>query len=99
MVGRTTSRRDFIVVSVAASLSMMGCKTQRVTCGGDAQLSSFELEARQRAGYVEHSESEGRACRLCHYWVGNNPGGCGGCKLLHGAIHPDGTCRLFVRSG
>ncbi|MGC4070568.1 MAG: hypothetical protein QM784_39050 [Polyangiaceae bacterium] len=99
MATQVRTRRDFIIGSIAAGAWMLGCKKQPVTCDDDAELDPFELEARRRAGYVEHTANETRNCRACQYWVRSSSAGCGSCKLLRGPIHPEGTCRLFVTSG
>ena len=41
-----------------------------------------------------------KACAQCKQWAPpKSEGSCGGCKLLGGPIHPQGTCKAFAPNG
>ena len=91
-----TSRRAFLHCGALLVLSMVGCRSRGIDCNDSSTLSPVETKARNDALYVEPSSSPSTACDICQYWIKGSSGGCGGCQLLRGPIHPKGTCRLFV---
>jgi len=92
------SRRAFLSASGAMGLLMLGCKKSLV-CPSPGALSQHDRDERQGVGYVELATDPAKACSKCTQWVPSDPERCGGCKLVRGEIHPDATCRLFIRVG
>ena len=89
-------RRAFLTGSAAFALAAMACSKKALECAGDMDLPASARNARKSAEYLEHATDPKRACRRCRYWQDEGKDQCGGCTLLRGAIHPDGTCRLFA---
>jgi len=48
------------------------------------------------AVYVEKSPDITKYCKDCVQFVPAGKDACGGCKVVKGPIHPEGTCKLFV---
>jgi hypothetical protein len=96
MDNEVLSRRRFLAVSSCFGLSLLGCKQKSIECESDNSLSPIDREARAGVGYVLSADDPKKACRLCTYWISPAGDRCGGCKVLRGEIHPEGTCRLFV---
>jgi hypothetical protein len=48
------------------------------------------------AKYQDHPNG-GKHCALCNYFIpGSHPGATGQCKVVAGAINPNGWCTLFA---
>lgn len=63
------------------------------TCSDGAGLSAQDRETRTKFAYTDRSSDITRLCDKCtHFTPGEK---CGGCKVLPGPIHPQGTCTLF----
>ncbi len=93
-------RRRTLLVSLGGALVASGCKRAAgvpATCPETPQLPEAEHATRAALGYVEHSPDPSKACQACQQWVAaTSEGACGGCKLLKGPIHPEGTCKVFT---
>jgi hypothetical protein len=49
------------------------------------------------AKYQEHPNANGQHCGVCNYYLpGKTPTAIGQCKLVAGAINPNGWCQLFA---
>jgi hypothetical protein len=91
------SRRAFLAVSASLGAALLGCSKQReFACTQTQGLTPEQVQARTAAGYEEPASDSSRVCNLCQQWEERGSNQCGGCKLMRGPIHPQGTCRLFV---
>jgi hypothetical protein len=97
------TRRQFLlrVVAVASASAAAACSKARaegLVCTDTTGLSPTDVAARAAAGYVDRAPDPAHACESCQQFIEPSDG-CGRCKLLHGAIHPLGTCRVFAPRG
>lgn len=96
------SRRRLFVVATGL-LFTNGCKRGAAgpaSCDDVTSLGADDRSARTTLGYSDRSTDPSKACSSCQQWVPPPAeGSCGGCKLLKGPIHPNGTCKAFARKG
>jgi hypothetical protein len=82
---------------LAALTGASGCKKKPLVCEGLPGLTHDELLLRKTLLYVDVAPTPDKACLGCALFVAPlHADTCGGCKILHGAIHPNGTCKIFV---
>jgi hypothetical protein len=97
-------RRSFMIASGRFALGgaavALGCKRTAglpTSCEDVTGLSDEERAARSALAYADGATKPDKACRSCQQWVApHGDGACGGCKLLKGPIHPEGTCKAFA---
>jgi hypothetical protein len=100
-------RRSFVLAGGSLALSgglvVLGCKRAPSTpssCEDTKGLTEDERTVRTTLAYVDRTPLAEKACKACQHWVlPAEDGACGGCKLLKGPIHPDGTCKAFAVKG
>jgi hypothetical protein len=89
-------RRSLLVHgALLGLLPLAACKKGPVTCP-PATLDPGDAQQRAALKYVDAAPSAEKACQHCQQYVMDANGGCGSCKLLKGAINPDGTCMVFA---
>lgn len=91
-------RRDLLKVLALAAFAP-ACKKVHAAfaCTDTSGLSFDETNARKTLAYVDSSVDPKRTCVQCVQWVAaKEDGTCGGCKVLKGPVHPDGTCKSFA---
>ena len=94
----TISRRVLVVRATQITLlaPFVGCKRAPVVCT-EGSLGPEDLAARKATGYVDKAPDAARSCAGCRQYVAAaSSDACGTCRLLKGAIHPEGTCKLFA---
>lgn len=75
-------------------------KSATFTCTDTSGLSFEETNVRNTLSYADRSPDPQRTCVRCTQWVApKEDGKCGGCKIMKGPIHPDGTCKSFAPRG
>jgi hypothetical protein len=97
-------RRSLIVLGGHFALGgvafVLGCDRAAAlpkSCEDVTALSDDERAARSALAYADRTTKPDRACSSCVQWgAPNGAGACGGCKLLKGPIHPQGTCKAFA---
>jgi hypothetical protein len=93
------SRRK-LLASLGGALLASGCKSAIAppsSCDDTTRLTEEERGVRKALAYADRSTDPSKACKSCLQWVPPpSEGSCGGCKLLKGPVHPDGTCKAFV---
>ncbi len=83
-------------LSAVVPAGLAAC-SRKTTCTDVTGLSGDDVNQRNNiAAYVDLSPDPGKKCSLCVQFVPAAPNACGGCKVVKGPIHPDGTCKLFV---
>jgi hypothetical protein len=96
------SRRGLFVVAGGA-LFASACKHAAAapeSCTDVSGLTAEQQGARTTAAYADRTPDPNKSCALCQQWVApKTDGACGGCKLLGGPIHPQGTCKAFAPKG
>jgi hypothetical protein len=91
-------RRELLKV-LAAALLVPGCKKAHASfaCTDTSGLSFDETNVRTTLAYSDSSADAKRTCAQCVQWVeAKGEATCGGCKVLKGPVHPDGTCKSFA---
>lgn len=92
------NRRELLKVFAAAAL-LPACRKAHAafTCTDTSGLSDGETTARKALAYADASADPSRTCAKCVQWVeAKEDGTCGGCKVLKGPVHPNGTCKSFA---
>ena len=91
-----TSRRRLLLYSAStlALIAGVGCKKSPPATCPASSLTPDDLNVRTVLGYVDSSPDPAKTCAKCQQYVPADP--CGSCKVVKGAIHPDGYCRVFV---
>jgi hypothetical protein len=91
------TRRAFVAGGGVAFV--VGCKkpSGAMTCSDVSGLSAEEINARTMTAYVDRSMEIDKTCVACVQYIDAPSGGCGGCKVLKGPVHPLGTCKLFAK--
>jgi hypothetical protein len=91
-------RRHLLLSSLGAGLAgasaLVGCKRSE-TCP-PSQLAAEDLKLRETLHYTDHSPDPEKLCNGCQQYLANTDADCGSCKLMHGPIHPAGTCAAFA---
>ena len=83
--------------AVATIGSTLACKKKPLVCEGLPGLTPEELQLRKTLQYVDASPQPGRNCTTCTLFVpSKEPDSCGACKVIHGPVHPNGWCKIFV---
>ena len=85
-------------LSAFAPAAALSCSKKAASCMDVTGLSTDDINQRNNvAAYVEPSPDATKKCSLCaQFTPPPSPNACGGCKVVKGPIHPDGTCKLFV---
>jgi len=91
-----TSRRRLLLYSAStlALIAGVGCKKSPPAVCPTSSLTADDLQVRTTLGYVDASPDAAKTCAKCQQYVPAEP--CGSCKVVKGAIHPQGYCRVFV---
>jgi hypothetical protein len=94
------TRRELVKTLALVALAP-ACKRAEAayTCTDTSGLSFEETSTRTTFGYADASGDPKRACSLCTQWVKPKDASCGGCKILKGPVHPNGTCKSFAAKG
>jgi len=97
-IPRREALRHLTVLSLAAVVpaGLLAC-SKKTSCLDVSGLSPEEINQRNNvAAYVDLAPDASKKCALCVQYIPAAPNACGGCKVVKGPIHPDGTCKLFV---
>ena len=91
-----TSRRRLLLYSAStlALIAGVGCKKSPPATCPASSLTPDDLNVRTVLGYVDSSPDPTKTCAKCQQYAAADP--CGSCKVVKGAIHPEGYCRVFV---
>jgi hypothetical protein len=93
------TRRHLLVVAPAAALGFAAAckKSPPASCDDKSSLTPDELATRNSLGYTDRSPDAAQLCIKCRQYVpAPSADACGGCKIMKGPIHPNGTCRAFA---
>jgi High potential iron-sulfur protein len=93
--------RRAVLHRAVATLGVFGalaaCKKKPLVCEGLPGLTADELQLRKTLQYADASPQPGKTCTNCTLFVAaKEPDTCGACKVLHGPVHPNGWCKIFV---
>ncbi len=72
--------------------------SQALTCTDETGLTDAEKAVRASLKYVDKADDPAKACKLCQlYKAAADDKSCGGCVIMKGPIHPDGSCASWVK--
>jgi hypothetical protein len=94
--------RRHLLGSIGGLLVTTGCSksTSPASCLDVSGLNEDETTARTTLAYADRSADATKSCKACQQYVApTKDGACGGCKLLKGPIHPEGSCKAFAPKG
>lgn len=66
-------------------------------CTDVSGLTEAEKTTRQSLAYVDQSPNPAKLCANCNLFLPASDGGCGGCTVVKGPIHPNGYCNSWVQ--
>lgn len=75
--------------------------------GGDGELNCMsteglepaQIKVRESLQYVDKTPKADQDCANCIHFKPDANGGCGGCAVVPGPIHPKGWCTAWVAQG
>lgn len=69
-----------------------------LSCNDVSGLKDAEKKMRTANQYADKSTKAGQNCLNCNFWQAPKAeGGCGGCQVIKGPIHPEGWCKLWAK--
>lgn len=92
------SRRAFVAtLSTFSGAAAVACKKKQpeFVCTDVSALTDIDQATRTRLAYMDRAQSPDKECTRCVQYLEADQG-CGGCKIMRGPIHPQGTCRSFA---
>lgn len=95
---RREALRHLVVLSAAAVVpAALAACSKSLSCRDVAGLSADDARMRSEiAKYVEPTMDAAKPCSTCAQYVPAAPDTCGGCKVVKGPIHPNGSCALWA---
>jgi hypothetical protein len=96
------SRRSLLAhgASTVALLGTAACSKGPASCNDVSALSADQQTSRSALGYEDKTSQPGKTCVKCAQYVpAEKVSDCGHCKVLPGAVHPNGYCRAFTAKG
>ncbi len=67
-----------------------------LNCKDKAPIDEASKGLRRALQYKEKSDTPGKVCSGCAQFEAKKYGDCGGCKLITGAINPEGICLSYA---
>jgi hypothetical protein len=98
-MARSLTRRSLLVrgASLVGALGVSACRKGPSFCNDVSALSADQQNTRATLGYEDGSDQPGKSCAKCsQYLEPPSMDQCGKCKVLPGAVHPNGYCRAFT---
>jgi hypothetical protein len=94
------TRRDLLragAAGVAVCFGATACTEDPFACMDTTGVSANDQTTRVALSYVDASPEPAKPCHRCTQWLPASASGtCGGCKILKGPIHPNGSCKAFA---
>jgi hypothetical protein len=95
MIGRRVLIQGGVAAIAGAVVAACSKKTP-ASCTDAPGLTADEAQIRATVAYVEPSPQAEKRCETCRQYVPPSAeGSCGGCKVVKGPIHPNGTCKVY----
>lgn len=91
---RAIIRTGLTVLASVPFAGALGCGGGELACP-PGSLTDAERTMRTTLHYVDHGTDPARHCSRCALYTGSADA-CGGCSIIGGAIHPQGTCDSFA---
>lgn len=99
MVGRRQALQLFGAAAtgfVFLSATRAAAETAELRCKEKVALDEAAVGLRRALQYKEKFAVPEKKCSLCAQFEAGKYGECGGCKVLPGAVNPDGVCLSFA---
>jgi hypothetical protein len=95
---RLPRRALLLALPTAAAAVANACKKgPPQSCSDLSGLTPDDVSARTALGYADTSMDPEQRCTKCRQYIpAPFADACGGCKVMKGPIHPNGTCRAFA---
>jgi hypothetical protein len=96
------NRRNLVIRAakgLAAVLGVAGCRKKLgVFCEGGEAMPPSDVQLRSALAYVDTTTEPEKSCLKCFLYLPPKvEESCGTCKVVRGPIHPNGTCRVFLK--
>ena len=98
-VGRRQALQLLGLGFTAASLlgsTRAAAETAELRCKEKVTLDEAAVGLRRALQYKEKAPTAEKKCSLCAQFEAGKYGECGGCKVLPGAVNPEGVCLSFA---
>jgi hypothetical protein len=69
---------------------------EALSCMDTTNLTPAQIKVRKSLNYTDESPKPEQLCSNCQHFKPAGGGGCGGCAVVPGPIHPDGWCSTWV---
>ena len=69
---------------------------ETLSCVGTEGLTPDQVAVRDSMKYVDKTPKSDQDCANCIHFKPASDGGCGGCAVVPGTIHPDGWCSIWA---
>jgi len=102
VVGRRQALQLFgFGLTAASGLALFGgtravAETAELRCKEKVALDEAAVGLRRALQYKEKAPTAEKHCSICAQFEAGKYGECGGCKVLPGAVNPDGVCLSFA---
>ncbi len=95
---RATLKLLTVAPIVSAVLGACSSKDKPDSCSDVSALAASDKAVRDALKYEDASKDPAKLCRDClQYEPSADASKCGGCKIVKGPIHPDGSCASWVK--
>jgi hypothetical protein len=100
--GAVVNRREMLggtFTALAVLTGAVACRKEKaLVCDGLPGLEPADVQLRTTLEYKDKSPLPERECVACSlYLPAPAAGTCGKCKVVKGPIHPQGTCKIFIK--
>jgi hypothetical protein len=100
-VGRREALQLFGVgITAAGGMLVLGASPafagEGPNCKAQIEVDEAGTALRRSNQYKEKAPNKDKVCTLCSQYEAGTYGQCGGCKVLPGAVNPEGSCLSFA---
>jgi hypothetical protein len=79
-----------------AATPALGADAPALNCKEKVELDENQVGLRRALQYKEKAPTPDKHCSICIQFEEGKYGECGGCKVLGGAVNPNGVCLSFA---
>jgi hypothetical protein len=94
-------RRHLFLAIVSTAIGAPACSRKMpASCMDAPGLTPDEAQIRANMAYSDWSPTPDKRCESCRqYKPPQQDGACGGCAVMKGPVHPNGTCKVYGARG
>lgn len=93
-------RRHLFMAAIGSALGAACSKKTPASCMDAPGLDPDAAQIRSNLGYTDYAPTPDKRCETCRqYTAPPREGSCGGCAVIKGPIHPNGTCKVYGARG